>query len=203
MQIETTIQDVEHDQSTGWYTILTSDGKFSTKHREPASDALRLRGKLVLLDYNEQVVNKPAPDGSGMRTYRNRYFNRAGELPAPSANDGGFTMTGEQTATGDTPRMREDPERSWRICLQTGGKLALATLPLMPNEQRTFETQKQIALAWAKFFYFTPPPSAAELLGPRPPTPQQAYGDVPAFAGGGYEAGGHESESSQSDDIPW
>ena len=207
LSVECTIQQVESDQSSGWYTIVTDQGKFTTKIAENAQEALSLQGQRVLLYYQERVQTKPAPDGQGMRTYRNRYYSRAGSLGA-AAPQSGFVTTGQGQAqpqdggAGFVESRGENPERSWRICLQTGGKLAVSTMPLMPNEQRSFDVQKQIALAWAKFFFFTPVPVeiAGTAVMPNPiASPQEAYEDVPAAVGGGYD----EPPPHTDDDIPY
>jgi hypothetical protein len=158
--IEATIDKVEQDIDTGWFTVVTDQGKFSTKIREKADEAVGLRGSRVLLRYSEQVKTK---DG---RTYRNRYYEDASEVP--SAN-GGFT----ETSSRKTPK-----EDAWRMSLSVGAKCAVDTLPLMPSEQRTFDTQKQVALAWAKFLFFTPMPEmpTAQLRVVEPTREPVVYG---------------------------
>jgi hypothetical protein len=194
---EVTIQRVTQNFDTGWYTVETDQGKYATKIAELASEAKSLEGKHVLLDYDEQVVNKPAPDGSGMRTYRNRYYNRASEAPATNG-----PAVIEQVSSRRTPR-----EDAWRMCLGVGAKCAVDTLALMPNEQRTFDIQKTIALAWAKFLFFTPMPDA--MGASAPPTPEEAYrpfAGVGAEHPGAYDepGGGYERPPAPGDqDIPF
>jgi hypothetical protein len=157
LEIEATIRDVERDDN-GWYTVVTDEGRFSTKIAEKAEEARRLNGSRVLIRYDEQVKNK---DG---RQYRNRYYDRASQVASHDTprNGGGATSDGfTQTSSRRTP-----PEDAWRMCLNKGGELAVATLPLMANEHRTFPNQKEIALAWARWFLFTPIP----LKHPPPPT---------------------------------
>src|SRR5262245_44695962 len=114
--VETTIADVEQDVGTGWFKVVTEnpESSYSTKRPDLAQIAKGLKGHKVLLDYDEQVVNKPAADGSGMRTYRNRYFNGAAPVNEPQASTDGFTQT-DSFARRPTP-----PEDAWRMALSTG-----------------------------------------------------------------------------------
>jgi hypothetical protein len=56
-------------------------------------------------------------------------------------------------------------EDIWRICLTSGGKLAVATLPMLAVADRTFDRQKVVAAAWAEFFFFTGPPEGPSFNG--------------------------------------
>lgn len=177
--IEAHITKVEREEGSDWGTIHTDHPeikKMTTKVPEKITEAAHFRqtGQLVGIDYNE--TKKRTDDG---RVYTNRYYDKAGALGTNGAQQ-------QQIPGVDVvaPVGREDsPAKKWSIALQGGGKLAVATLPLMPVEQRDFETQKTIALAWAEFFYFTPPPSAprhATTGAYREPEPSDApppYGD--------------------------
>ena len=197
---EVTINDVEHDLARGWFRVKTDKGRFDTKIPEKAQEALSLRGKTVRIFYTEQPSQNVNPH-TGQPYAPNRYYERADEV-LPSQIGDGFAMpqTPSQFTQPQAPQPThvppqfstptaagEDPRRAWRILLQTGAKLAVETMPLMPNEQRSFDVQKQIAMAWAKWFWVTPPP-ATDSMGDDPPTPQRAYDEqpIPAIAGTGY-----------------
>jgi hypothetical protein len=118
------------------------------------------------------------PRSHARRTYRNFYYERAGSL---HTNGAGSAETGVEIAPQSQGR-EDPPSKRWSIALQSGGKLAVWTLALMPPEQRDFETQKTIARAWAEFFFFTPPPSS------------------PSYGSG--ERDQHEPPPYSDDDIP-
>ena len=184
-----TIEKVEHNMETGWFNIKTSAGRYDTKIKDKADEALALRGQEVQLWYSPGRASGNINPHTGQPYPPNNYYERAQRIgAAPAANGGGF----------DAPSGGggENPERSWRICLQTGGKLAVATLPLMPNEQRSFDTQKQIALAWAKFFHFTPVPHLIAGTQVVPPSPEV---EEPVAVGGGYDS----PPAPTDDDIPY
>jgi hypothetical protein len=179
--VEATIQDVEYNQASGWYAVVTDQGKFSTKIAEVAQRALDAKGYRGLIQGGEKVTTKPAPDGSGMRTYRDRYFNDF--TPTALGGNGGFTQpaapppaaTGfAQTPAAQTPLPGLDPAKdftpasneraktprddAWRMALTSGSERAVQTLPMLAVEHQTFDSQKAIALAWAKWIFFTPVP---------------------------------------------
>jgi hypothetical protein len=150
--IEAHIVKVEQEIGSEWGRIHTDHPEvkqLSTKRADLLREAADFKqsGVLVGIDYAEQV--KRLDDG---RTFRNFYYNGGGALHTNGAEaDDGIERVvpvGRKTDPGD----------AWRMCLNKGGELAVRTLPLMPVEQRDFETQKQIARAWAEFFYFTPAP---------------------------------------------
>jgi hypothetical protein len=188
--VEAQITKVEKDETTGWYTIHTDDSvvkKLGTKQESPAKAAAALRrdGTRAKLTYkeNEREV--------GDRTYKNFWLDKAEAAPTngASADDDGIERV---AATG----RKTDPGDAWRMCLNKGGELAVGTMPMMPVEQRDFDTQKRIAIAWARFFFFTPPPSA----------------DEPAFAStaAGHGPGAYQEPDSyetppppSDDDIPF
>ena len=216
LTVEATIQDVEHDVASGWYKIVTDQGDYSTKIRENAEDALRLRNQRALINYTERVVTKPAADGSGMRTYRNRYFSRASAAPNGGAPAGsGFTTTGGQQtaldpAEGFTPpsgeRSKTNREDAWRMAMTSGSERAVQTLPMLAKEQQSFESQKAIALAWAKWIFFTPVPievaGTAVMPHTLPTIQPEVETQLAALAGAG--AGGYEEAPPHGDDdIPF
>jgi hypothetical protein len=153
--IEAHITKVEQEVGSEWGRISTDHDtvkQLSTKRPDLIREAAEFKksGALVGIDYTEQT--KRLDDG---RTFRNYYYNSGGALGnGASAADDGIDRI--QPTTRKT-----DPDDAWRMCLNKGGELAVLTLPLMPAEQRDFETQKTIARAWAQFFYFEPRPSGA------------------------------------------
>jgi len=183
--IEARIVSVEHDTTTDWYRIGTDHERvkrLDTKVREKAQEAAELKksGALALIDFTEKQGNI---NPHTQRPYLNRYYEHAG--PIDVANDDGITTVAQ---TG----RKTDPGDAWRICLAAGGKLAVATLPLM--EQRSFEAQKQVAYAWAEYFYFTPPPESMGM--PEPTFSTRVAGDT----GNGDYSDGYTHDDS---DIPF
>ena len=199
--VEATIQDVEYNQASGWYAVITDQGKFSTKIAELAQRALDAKGYRGIIQGGEKVTTKPAPDGSGMRTYRDRYFNDF--TPQQVGANGGFTPAGSpppappppatgfaQVPAGQTrldpakdftpasaqERSKTNREDAWRMALTSGSERAVQTLPHLAIEHQTFDAQKSIALAWAKWIFFTPVPM--EIAGTQVmPNPQPPYDD--------------------------
>jgi hypothetical protein len=157
--IEARITKVEHDVGTGWFTIATDHGtvkKLTTKMEQKAREAAALRtaGDVALIEYSP----KQRHDESTGRTYNNNYYERAKKADTHSANgSGGIDTVGGSPGIEQTSGRKTDPAEAWRIALSVGAKLAVDTLPMMPVEQRDFETQKRIALAWAIWIYQTPP----------------------------------------------
>jgi len=211
-QIEVTIQTVEFDQNSGWYTVLTDKGKYTTKVKSLAEEALSYVGHYVLLKFKEKTTTKPAPDGDGYRTYVDKYFNGAiesgmapppgegfkivGAAQAAQAAQGGFSPPSEPRSSGGG----RPPEDKWRVTLLSGAKLAVATLPLLPETQQTPEHQQRIALWWARWAWFQPMPGAdvprvRDFNDAPPPTPE-ALATIGA-------APPDMSEPLPEDDIPW
>jgi len=64
---------------------------------------------------------------------------------------------------------------------QTAGKLAVATMPLVPSEQRTFQNQIAVAEAWVRYFV-----GGTEGVGirsmPEPPTQEQQMSQMSPIA---------------------
>jgi hypothetical protein len=225
--VEATILDVEFNPASGWYAVNTDQGKFSTKIAELAQQALDAKGYRGIVQGGEKVTTKPAPDGSGMRTYRDRYFNAFTPTAAGPGN-GGYTLPQQQAppppaATGfaQTPagvptpaptpaapaaagfspptaqeRSKTNREDAWRMALTSGSERAVQTLPLLAKEQQTFDNQKAIALAWAKWIFFTPVP--VEIAGTQVMPHALPQEDL-AAAGVGYES----PPAPSDDDIPF
>lgn len=158
--IEARITKVEHDVGTGWFTILTDHEtvkKLTTKMEPKAKEAADLRrgGDLAEIEYS----HKQRTDTTTGRVYNNHYYENARAASNGASNggiDGIDVVAQPQTAIS----RKLDPAESWRICLGAGAKLAVATMPLMQEHQRDFETQKRIAVAWALWIYGTPMPGA-------------------------------------------
>lgn len=188
------IVSVQKDENTGYYRIGT-DGtpkRLDTKREELAREAVRLmrEGSVNVIQYNSNQRHDP---GSG-RTYTNNYYEgllAAGGGGGDGGNGGTYDPLADIPTTGGTQQDAApwdsdvtptsdfqrpmDPESVWRICLTAGAKLAVQTLPLMPSEQRDFDTQRQIALAWAQWIVNTPRPSSDMGFGVRS-TAEQARG---------------------------
>jgi len=157
--IDAHITKIELDQATGWYRIYT-DGRperVETKRKDLADEAeqVMLSRSLARISYTEREGNINPASG---KPFMNRYFDGATTLGDPPARQGGIEVV-QQTGR------KTDPGDAWRICLAAGGKLAVATLPMMPVKERSFEVQKQIALAWAEFFFFSTAPERPSLNG--------------------------------------
>lgn len=170
LMIEATIQDVTQNFETGWFSVKTNRGKFDTKIREKADEALSLKGSDVRLFYVEGRASGNVNPHTGQPYPPPRYYDRADRIVS-SNGGGGFTQ--------DAPQRRGlDRDEVWRICLSVGIKASVATLPLMPSEQRTFPIQCEIATAWAKFLYFSSAPdlgaSSPQQLA-SPPTPEEGF----------------------------
>ena len=155
--IDAHITGVVQDQN-GWYRIATDDAnvkKLDTQDESRAQEAAALMrsGALARIEFTEQE-SKNINQHTG-RPYINRYYNQAGELGEKPA----------EIPVVATTRAATQPAEAWRICLAAGGKLAVATLPMMPVAQRSFEVQKQIATAWAEFFFFSEAPERPALNG--------------------------------------
>jgi len=145
-------------EATGWYVIETEpplNPAPETKIKEKAQEARGLMesNALVLLDYNDSPGN-PKPGGG---FYVNRYYEKAGPIGERSNGGPEIPLGPAPDSDGDFQR-RTNPVDAWRMTLAASAKLAVETLPLMPVEQRTFDTQKRIALAWAQWLIATPPP---------------------------------------------
>jgi len=174
------ITKVEQEVGSPWFRIGTEDPEIkglSTQDQDRATEALGLKGERVLLKYDERIVNKNG------RTYNNRYYQSATraepEAPAPQ-----FDQVEPKRAG------LPDKER-WSISLGVGIKAAVATLPYFPDDQRTFELQKQVALGWARFHFFTPMPEREMAFAGGATTP------------GAYDDPGSELPPPADDDIPY
>jgi len=188
--LEANVTKVSKDEGTGWYTIET-DGepkRLTTRNEVPAKEAAALRrdGVRARLTYTEKEGNENPRTG---QPYINRYLDKAEAATAngASADDGIEVVRAEATSR------KTDPRDAWRMCLNKGGELAVRTLPLMASEERDFDTQKRIATAWARFFYFSPAPSPDEV----------AFASEPASRGPGAYDDPSYGQAIQDDDIPY
>src|SRR5262249_19574194 len=126
---------------------------------------------------------------SGDRIYHNYYLDKA----EPASRNGG-AEDGIEVVRNEGVSRKTDPRDAWRMCLNKGRELAVLTMPLMPVEQRAFDTQKRLATAWARFFYFPPAPSPEEI----------AFANTPAGPGAYDEPDSYETPPPPGDeDIPF
>lgn len=143
------ITRITRNEGSDFADIFTDydQGKFSTKIPEIVADAVAAKksGALAEIEFNESTREK---DG---RTYHNRYLKRVSAAepePEPDIEIVPASALGRKT----------DPEDAWRMSLAAGSKLAIGTLPMLPEGKRSFELQRKLALAWASFIFFTPSP---------------------------------------------
>jgi len=139
-------------QSGEWFRILTDDEtvkRLDTKIRAKADEALALRksGELAVIQFTSRP--KTLDDG---RTFQNYYYEQATSAGGSSSNGDGIEVV-EQTSR------RTAPGDAWRISLAAGAKLAVATLPLLPTDQRDLDSQFRLAYWWGRKLFFTPAPA--------------------------------------------
>jgi hypothetical protein len=183
-----------------WVQIDVADktvGYARTADPDRWQEARALEGRgPVEFDYSERDGQMNEHTG---RPYKDRYYNRARLKPAATLDD----LPSDAPAGGQAREWgyKTPPDDAWRIALSVGSERAVATLPLMPDNQRDPETQQNIALFWARFIYLTPRPEplAAQLAG--------GLGDAPAGSNG---PGAYEEPDSYElppprtdDDIPF
>ena len=164
-ELQAHIRKVEQEIGSEWFSIETDDSaikKLSTKIKKVAEDAaaLRISGDLAKIGYTQRDRE------SNGRIYHNYYLDSC-----EAASTNGASGIDQVTPTG----RKTDPEDAWRMSLAKGAELAIRTLPLMPTEQRDFDTQKRLAVAWGRFITETPKPGAAPVEDvsvelPIPPT---------------------------------
>ena len=193
--IDARITKVEQDASTGWFRITTDHdriGRLDTKRENLGEEAAQLmrEGVLARIEFAERESTNVNPHTN--RPYMNRHYESGvalGEKPVAPGIE----------VIGQTNR-RTDPADAWRMCLNKGGELAVLTLPMMPTAQRSFEVQKQIAVAWAEFFFFTALPSQPSFVanGSSFLAPASARSE-PAYSG----SHGDPGPQHDPDDIPF
>ena len=162
-----TIDRVERHPTSGWFKIRTDRGSFDTKMAELAGEAVALQGEPVRIFFKEGVASGNINQHTGQPFPPPRYFNRAERLPA-GANGG---VPGVVEGGGGGYR-KTAPEDAWRMALTSGSERAVQTLPLLPDGQRDFDSQKTIAIAWARFIFFTQMPDAPAQQMMLPPDPE-------------------------------
>jgi len=185
--IEARITGVQKDEGTGWYRIATDHDKvkrLDTKHEPKAREALALKksGDPAVIEYTPN----PRYDETTGRTYQNNYYERA---VAQSSNGGG---SDEIPVTPAVSR-RTNPGDAWRISLAAGAKLAVATLPLLPADQRDLESQFRLAQWWGRKLFFTPQPENEGGFG-------NTASGISDFDGGEHDL---DSYNYGDDDIPF
>jgi hypothetical protein len=154
--VEATIEGVERNADTGWFRIKTSRGSFDTKIAEKAAEAVALQGENTRLWYVEGRASGNINQHTGQPFPPPRYYERAERLAAAGGNGGAVPGVVE---TSGRKGMTKD--EVWRICLSVGVKAAVDTLPLLPEHERDFDSQRTIATAWGRFLFFTPAPDLA------------------------------------------
>jgi hypothetical protein len=144
-------------EGSPWFTIKTDHDRIKTletKYRERAEEAFSLQksGEVAIIEFS----SNPRTDEATGRTYPNNYFERAKtKIEEPQQ-----TLDDIPTEESSSPSTRKtDPADAWRMSLAAGAKLAVATLPLLDEDQRDFTSQQELAFAWGTFLYTTPPGS--------------------------------------------
>jgi len=183
------VTKVEHDLGTGWYRITTDHGdvkRLDTKKQELAEQAARLKesGVTAEIDYTER------PRTVDGRTYRNFYWENGEAAGDGSSAAGGIEEIGGQD--GQSFQRRKHPDERWQIALQGGMHAAIATLPFLAPDQRSFDHQKRIATAWAVFLFHSSLDNAQEAV-PTRGIDWEPQGDP----------GPENRPSPQDDDIPF
>jgi hypothetical protein len=157
-EVETVIRKVTRDERGGrtWFAgeidPAKIDGKTVTKvetmKEELAALMMRLRdvGEPVLIE-----VTHKQREGQNGKIWDNFYLEGARAKP-------------EEKPTFDEAPQRggKSPDDAWRIALSVGAKLAVETLPYLPETERDPESQWGIAMFWASRIHTTPPPDPAE-----------------------------------------
>jgi hypothetical protein len=196
--IDAHVTKVELDEATAWYRITTDHERvkrLDTKRPDNAREAVALMksGDLARIEFTE-MESKNVNQFTG-KPYMNRYWEHGGSIDDKPEIEGVETIKAQSRST--------NPIDAWRISLAAGGKLAVATLPMMPVEQRSFEVQKQIAIAWATFFFFTPPPDAPETNGGSSSQFQSPVGAGATRNPGAYDDPTESEPPRSDDDIPF
>lgn len=153
-------------EGSEWFRMILDDPHIKvleSKHPAAINEAMSLMtsGAFARIKYIEREsgninphTNQPYPPS--------RWWEEATQLgdappPAPAR-----PQEAQQAAAAAVEIQRQThPVDAWRMSLNKGAELAVATLPMMPVQQRDFETQKRIAVAWATVINQTPIPSGA------------------------------------------
>jgi hypothetical protein len=146
-------------EENGWFRIEIDHPMItkpaSTKQAERAEEAKQLyqSGAVGHIAITKKIGPKVNPNNN--QPYVDFYWEHGEPIETPPDEN-------EPAAHGFSAGERgygwkTDPDDAWRMALTSGSERAVQTLPHMPETQRDFETQKRIAIAWAKFIYFTPP----------------------------------------------
>lgn len=171
------------EKSSGYFRIETDTRPrfLDTKHEKLIDEAYRLldAGSVEVLRYTEAESRNTNPNTG--QPYINRYYEgavtngreRGGAAPEPpsrrSRPEPEPETRRESRPSTEPPtsfQNRTHPESAWRMALTSGSERAVQTLPLMSSEQRDFDTQKTIALAWARFIMDTPKPDERSAAAP-------------------------------------
>lgn len=205
------IDRVEGPNENGFYRIALSEGPFDrldTKDMARAREAAALRGQFAEIDYSENPQTKWSDKLGRNVTYPNRYYDSA--RASTQQDSSGSWSPNEPAHSFDGPaatapvfdeaapreRSKTNAEDAWRMALSTGAKLAVDTVPMLPEDQRSFKFQKDIALAWARFIAFTPPPDSGQLQ-------REVVAAFSGFGAGDYEQQAAMGAPPRDDDIPF
>lgn len=170
------------EKPSGWTRIETDSRPqfLDTKREDLIAEARQLmrEGVVAIIEYTERDGRNINPN-TGL-PYKDRYYEGA------RTASNGRQRDAEPEHREPEPEQRRErepeprataygyrthPESAWRMALTSGSERAVQTLPLMPTEERTFEVQKQIALAWAIWITNTPQPDSYDDAPPEDDIP--------------------------------
>jgi len=182
--VEARITEVTR-KDNGWIQIKTDHDRvklLSTKIDQKGKEAFALQksGEVAVIQFTSRP--KTLDDG---RTFDNFYYDKA-----LAVETNGASASDDIPTAAPTTRSPTNPDDAWRISLAAGAKLAVATLPMLPTDERDLDSQLALALWWAQKLYFTSRPT--EAFANRPSGVRQDEWDSP-----------DEFASSADDDIPW
>jgi len=177
-------------QSGDWFRISTDDPnveRLDTKIRKKAEEAQALKqsGELAVIEF----TSRPRTDDNG-KTWQNYYYEKAIAAAGTSSNGDGIEVV-QQTSR------KTDPGDAWRISLAAGAKLAVATLPLLPADQRDLDSQFRLAYWWGRKLFFTPAPKNEGGFSNKPAGEPSI--DLGTDLDDEFVSSGNDADS----DIPW
>src|SRR5215471_2249630 len=151
--IEARITGVKRKPTPGWFRIETDHASVTNLD---TNDEAKAKEAHALMEGNEVSVidytSKPKTLEDG-RTFPNNYYNKA-LVKAAAPEQQAIEFPAMETSG-------EDPGKAWRIALQVGAKLAVASIPHL--EKNGFDTglaaQQEVAHAWGTWLFFTPIPT--------------------------------------------
>jgi hypothetical protein len=185
-QAEVTILAVE-PEANGFAKIRTDQGDHTTKFAEAIAEAQAHIGQRVRISF-ELGEARQGRNGNWYPppSYFKRVVSPGYQQPQAFAGQPQQIQPTMPQAPPPQPQLppvqqqppQRDESRELRIMRQTAGKLAVATMALVPSEQRTFQNQVGIAEAWIRYFLGGP---ASAGVQPQPSQEQQmaALGGAP------------------------